>query len=174
LLKIFYPKLYVPTITEIKPGLLLDLGLKGVIFDLDNTIIRRDSDNALPEVRELILELRGEGLRMGIVSNNSRRRVGAIAAEMEMPFVHRAVKPFPGPFKRALELMGTSPQETALVGDQIFTDIFGGNLAGLFTILVVPMEGKEFWGTRLISRHLEKIVLARIKKDPEVFHGKWD
>jgi HAD superfamily phosphatase (TIGR01668 family) len=174
LLNIFYPKLYVASITQIKPGLLKDLGLKGVIFDLDNTIIRRDSVNATPAVLELILEMREEGLKLGIVSNNSRRRVGAIAADMDMPFVHRAVKPFPGPFRRALELMGTSPQETALVGDQIFTDIFGGNMVGLYTILVVPMEGKEFWVTRLISRHLEKIVLARLRKKPGVFHGKWD
>jgi HAD superfamily phosphatase (TIGR01668 family) len=174
LLNIFYPKLYVASITQIKPGLLKELGLKGVIFDLDNTIIRRDSVNATPAVLELILEMREEGLKLGIVSNNSRRRVGAIAADMDMPFVHRAVKPFPGPFRRALELMGTSPQETALVGDQIFTDIFGGNMVGLYTILVVPMEGKEFWVTRLISRHLEKIVLARLRKKPGVFHGKWD
>lgn len=174
MLKIFYPKLYVPSIMEIKPGLIKDLGLKGVIFDLDNTIVRRDSDDAPPEVLELILELREEGLKLGIVSNNSRRRVGAIAAQMEIPSIHRAVKPFGRPFRQALELLGTSPQETALVGDQVFTDIFGGNMAGMYTILVVPMEGKEFWATRLISRHLEKIVLAQLKNKPGVFYGKWD
>lgn len=174
MLKNLYPRIYVSSILEIKPGLLKDLGLKGVIFDLDNTIVRRDSLNAPPEILKLITELREEGFKMGIVSNNSRRRVGAIAAEMDMPAVHRAVKPLAGPFRRALKLLGTSPRETALVGDQIFTDILGGNMAGLYTILVVPMQGKEFWGTRLISRHLEKIVLARLKRKPEVFHGHWD
>lgn len=174
MLKNLYPRIYVSSILEIKPGLLKDLGLKGVIFDLDNTIVRRDSLNAPPEILKLITELREEGFKMGIVSNNSRRRVGAIAAEMDMPAVHRAVKPLAGPFRRALKLLGTSPRETALVGDQIFTDILGGNMAGLYTILVVPMQGKEFWGTRLISRHLEKIVLARLKRKPEVFHGNWD
>jgi HAD superfamily phosphatase (TIGR01668 family) len=159
---------------EIKPGLMKDLGLKGVIFDLDNTIVRRDSADAPPEVLELISELREEGLKLGIVSNNSRSRVGAIAAQMEIPSIHRAVKPFGRPFRQALELLGTSPQETALVGDQVFTDIFGGNMAGMYTILVVPMEGKEFWATRLISRHLEKIVLAQLKNKPGVFYGKWD
>lgn len=174
MLKNLYPRIYVSSILEIKPGLLKDLGLKGVIFDLDNTIVRRDSLNAPPEILKLITELREEGFKMGIVSNNSRRRVGTIAAEMDMPAVHRAVKPLAGPFRRALKLLGTSPRETALVGDQIFTDILGGNMAGLYTILVVPMQGKEFWGTRLISRHLEKIVLARLKRKPEVFHGNWD
>lgn len=174
MLKNLYPRMYVPSILEIKPGLLKSLGLKGVVFDLDNTIVRRDSLNAPPEVLQLLLELREEGFKMGIVSNNSRRRVGAIAAEMDLPYVHRAVKPLVGPFRRALRLLDTDPGETALVGDQIFTDILGGNLAGMYTILVVPMEGKDFWGTRLVNRHLEKIVLARLKKKPEVFHGKWD
>lgn len=174
MLKNLYPRMYVPSILEIKPALLKSLGLKGVIFDLDNTIVRRDSVNAPPEVLKMIVEMRKEGFKMGIVSNNSRSRVGAIAAKMDMPAVHRAVKPFARPFRRALRLMGTSPRETALVGDQIFTDILGGNIAGLYTILVVPMQGKDFWGTRLITRHLEKIVLARLKKKPEVFHGRWD
>lgn len=174
MLKNLYPRMYVSSILEINPGLLKSLGLKGIVFDLDNTIVRRDSVTAPPEVLKLILEMRNEGFKMGIVSNNSRKRVGAIAAEMDMPAVHRAVKPLAGPFRRALKLMDTSARETALVGDQIFTDILGGNLAGLYTILVVPMEGKDFWGTRLITRQLEKMVLARLKKKPEVFHGRWD
>lgn len=174
MLKNLYPRMYVPSILEIKPALLKSLGLKGVIFDLDNTIVRRDSVNAPPEVLKMIVEMRKEGFKLGIVSNNSRSRVGAIAAEMDMPAVHRAVKPFARPFRRALRLMGADARETALVGDQIFTDILGGNIAGLYTILVVPMQGKDFWGTRLITRHLEKIVLARLKKKPEVFHGSWD
>jgi len=174
LLKNLYPRMYVSSILEITPDLLKSLGLKGVIFDLDNTIVRRDSVNAPPEVLKLILEMREAGFKMGIVSNNSRKRVGAIAAEMDIPYVHRAVKPLVGPFRRALKLLNTDPWETALVGDQIFTDILGGNMTGLYTILVVPMKGKDFWGTRLITRHLEKLVLARLKKYPEVFHGKWD
>lgn len=174
MLKIFYPKMYVSSVTEIKPELLKQLGLKGIIFDLDNTIVRRDSVIFSPEVSKLLSEFREEGFKMGIVSNNSRKRVGAVAGQLALPAVYRAVKPLVRPFRRALEMLGTKPNETALVGDQIFTDIFGGNMAGLYTILVVPMEGKEFWGTRLIGRPLEKIVLARLKKSPEVFDGKWD
>ncbi len=174
MLKKLYPRLYVSSILEINPCLLKGLGLKGVIFDLDNTIVRRDSLKTPPEVLEMVLEMRRQGFKLGIVSNNSRHRVDTIATEMGIPAVHRAVKPLAGPFRRALKLLGTHPAETALVGDQIFTDILGGNLAGLYTILVVPMQGKDFWGTRLISRHLEKMVLARLKKKPEVYHGKWD
>ncbi|HBC94015.1 MAG TPA: YqeG family HAD IIIA-type phosphatase, partial [Pelotomaculum sp.] len=97
-----------------------------------------------------------------------------VAGLLGLPAVHRAVKPLVGPFRRAMGMLGTKPAETALIGDQIFTDIFGGNLCGLYTILVVPLQGKEFWGTRLFSRPLEKIVLARLKRYPEVLHGRWD
>jgi len=174
LLKILYPKMYISSILEIKPCLLKEKGLKGIIFDLDNTIVRRDSVVFTPEIWKHLSELQREGFKMGIVSNNSRKRVGAVAGQMSLPAVPRAVKPLVRPFRRALKLLGTRPDETALVGDQIFTDILGGNLTGLYTILVVPMEGKDFWGTKLIGRPLEKIVLARIKKSAGVLHGKWD
>jgi len=174
LLKIFYPKMYISSILQIEPEILKRQKIKGVLFDLDNTIIRRDADGFAPEVAEWLSGLRNEGFKLGIVSNNSRERVGAIAGSMSLPAVHRAVKPCMGSFRRALKMLGTSAGETALVGDQIFTDILGGNLTGLYTILVVPMRGREFLGTRLITRPLEKIVLARIKKSPEVTHDRRD
>jgi len=174
LLKILYPKMYVSSILEIKLETLKELGIKGILFDLDNTIVRRDSVKFSPEVQGMLEEFKRQGFKLGIVSNNSHKRVGSIAGPMEVTSVHRAVKPWVRPFRHALKLINTAPEETALIGDQIFTDILGGNLAGLYTILVVPMEGKEFWGTRMISRPLEKFVLAKLKKHPEVFHGKWD
>ncbi len=174
MLRILYPKMYVSSILEIQPALLKELGLKAILFDLDNTIVRRDAERFSPAVAKWLTELREWDFKLAIVSNNSRKRVDTIAGLMDLPSVPRAVKPWVAPFRRAMKLTGTSPRETALVGDQIFTDILGGNLSGLYTILVVPMKGKEFWGTRLISRPLEKIVLARLKKRPEVFHGKWD
>lgn len=174
MLKIFYPKMYVPSIFQIEPEVLKEKSIKGILLDLDNTIIRRDADGVAPEVLEWLYGLQSQGFKLGIISNNSRERVRAIAGSMALPSVHRAVKPCVMAFRRALGMLGTSSRETALVGDQIFTDVLGGNLTGLYTILVVPMRGKEFLGTRLISRPLEKIVLNRIKKNPEVLHGKWD
>lgn len=174
MLKIFYPKMYVSSIFGIDPSFLLDMGLKGILLDLDNTIIPRDSNSFSTEVIEWLSQMRKLGFILGIVSNNSRKRVGTIAGQYSIPAVHRAVKPWVRPFRQALNMMGTAPEETALIGDQIFTDILGGNMTGLYTILVVPMEGKEFLGTRLISRPLEKFIIARLKNHPEVYHGKRD
>lgn len=174
MLKIFYPKLYASSLIEIEPELLEDLGLKGILFDLDNTIVRRDSNKFSKEVEEWLCELRARGFKLGIVSNNSRQRVYDVARQLKLPAVSRAVKPLCSPFRRAMKMLGTDPAETALIGDQIFTDIFGGNMCGLYTILVVPLKGREFWGTRFFSRPLEKIVLSRLKRYPEVLHGRWD
>lgn len=174
LLKIFYPKIYVSSVTRIQIEWLKELGIKGILFDLDNTIIRRDSYQFSPEVAKYINGLQRHGFKIGIISNNRRKRVKAIAGLLQIPSIHRAVKPCVKPFRKALKMLGTSAAETALVGDQIFTDILGGNLAGLHTILVVPMQGKDFWGSRLVCRPLEKLVLARINKYPEVVYDQRD
>jgi HAD superfamily phosphatase (TIGR01668 family) len=82
----------------------------------------------------------------------------------QIPSVTRAIKPRKSPFRRAMKMLGMTPGETAVVGDQIFTDILGGNRLGLYTILVVPMPGKEYWATELINRRLERLVLWRIRQ----------
>ena len=166
--------MYVSAVTQIDPVYLKELGLKAVLLDLDNTIVRRDALHFPPDVSNWISELRSLGFKLCIVSNNSRGRVGTIAGLMDLPAVPRAVKPFVSCFRRALEIDGNVTRRDSPGGDQIFTDILGGNLTGLYTILVVPMKGKEFWGTRLFSRPLEKNRAGQIKKCPEVFHGKWD
>lgn len=168
MLRLLYPKVYISSILDIDPEFLRRRGIKGILFDLDNTIVSREASCCAPEVEEWLAGLCRLGFKTAIVSNNSARRVGAFAGLLGMPAVHRAVKPWKRPFLRAAKMLGTSPHETALIGDQIFTDILGGNMAGLYTILVTPLQGKEFLGTRLISRPLEKIILARLSKQKDL------
>ncbi|MDD3654163.1 MAG: YqeG family HAD IIIA-type phosphatase [Desulfotomaculaceae bacterium] len=174
MLKIFYPRIFVASVTDIQVEMLRKLGIKGILFDLDNTIVSRDSNQFPQHILYYLNMLRAQGFKLGIISNNGRRRVTSIAGLLEIPAVPRAIKPWARPFRRAMKMLGTSASETALVGDQIFTDILGGNLAGLHTILVVPMKGKDFLGSRLISRPLERLVLARLSKYTEVLHEKRD
>jgi len=101
------------------------------------------------------------GVRMCIVSNNFSSRTQAIGRALNVPVVAAAVKPIPWGFRRAMALMGTQAQSTALIGDQVFTDILGGNLLGVRTILVEPLSTQEFPTTRLIRR-LERLVRARV------------
>lgn len=164
MLRILYPQKYVDSLFDVDPEFLRRNGIKGILFDLDNTIVCRDAARCTPEVEAWLSELQRLGFRIGIVSNNSAGRVGSFAGLLGIPAVHRAVKPWKKPFLRAVKMLGTTPGETALIGDQIFTDVLGGNMAGLYTILVAPLKGKEFWGTRLISRPLERIVLAMFER----------
>jgi len=164
----------VPAVEDIKIDWLREKGFKGVLFDLDNTIIRRDSYQFTQEVLLYIEELRSQGFAVGLVSNSRTRRVRIIAGQLDLPAVERAGKPLLSAFRRGMEMLGTKPEETVLVGDQIFTDVLGGNLAGLHTILVKPLPGKDFVGTRLITRPLERLVLARLSKYKGLSYGKLD
>lgn len=162
MVKYFYPDLILPSFLALDGAMLLQRGIRGLLFDLDNTIVRRDAAVLDRPALVRLSELLTGGFRLAIVSNNGSARVACLAGEIGVPYVSRAIKPFGPGFRRAMRLTGTNRSETAVVGDQVFTDVLGGNLLGLFTILVRPLPGKEFIGTRLISRPLERLVLARL------------
>lgn len=164
MLRFLFPDMYVPSIYDIDLEYLRRLGIRGIIFDLDNTIVQRGQMSWPPELLEWMDGLKKQGFEISIVSNNRRRMAEEVAKAHGIPAVFRAVKPRRKPFLRAIKLMGVGRRETAVVGDQIFTDVVGGNRLGLFTILINPLPGKEFIGTTLFSRQLEKLLLPRIWK----------
>ena len=162
MLQIFYPHMYVPSVTEIDAKELQAIGIRNLLLDLDNTIVRRDREQFPPAVEQWLLALRQSDVNLCIVSNNGSGRVHRLADQLQVPCVVRAVKPLRRAFRLGMQRLDAVVANTAVVGDQIFTDILGGNLMGLFTILVAPMPGGEFLGTRLINRQLEKIILGRV------------
>ncbi|MNW46588.1 hypothetical protein D3C74_238910 [compost metagenome] len=99
-----------------------------------------------------------------IVSNNNLDRVSVFAAPLNIEFVHKARKPSGSAFQRAMKMMDLGPQETIVLGDQMMTDVLGGNRQGLYTVLVLPIAvADEGFGTR-INRRLERIVKRRLGK----------
>lgn len=163
-LGLLYPEMYVPSVTEIDPDFLFDRGIRCVLFDLDNTVVPRDRDDLSPGAAGWIVGLREKGIKVCVISNNGPERISRVFGSEGIPSVCRAVKPRKHPFRKAMKMLGVTPGETAVVGDQIFTDILGGNRLGLFTILVEPMPGKEYWATEMFNRRLERLVLKRIRK----------
>lgn len=161
-MRIFYPDMYVNSLKHINIEQLKEKGIKALIFDLDNTIIPWGSDEMPDETVQWFVNLKKEGFKVCIVSNNSENRVGQMAGILQIPAIHNAAKPLRRAFRRAVQMMDVKPEETAMVGDQIFTDVLGANRIGLYTILVVPINKKEFIGTR-VNRQLEKLVLRRIR-----------
>ncbi len=154
------PAAQVETIYEIDPRALEARGVRGVILDLDNTIVPWGNWQAAPELPGWIAAARDGGLRLCIVSNNAGARVRHLANSLGLPVVTGALKPGSGAIRRALAMMGTTPATTALIGDQLFTDILGGNRLGLHTILVRPQSGREFPLTRLV-RLAERLILRK-------------
>lgn len=135
-------------------------GIRGVILDLDNTIVPWGDWQAAPELSVWIAAAREAGFRLCIVSNNAGARVRYLSQALGLPAVTAALKPSRAALRRALSLMGTTPPTTALIGDQLFTDILGGNRLGLHTILVRPQGHREFALTR-ITRWVERLLLGR-------------
>ncbi|SHE60175.1 hypothetical protein SAMN02745133_00762 [Desulforamulus putei DSM 12395] len=163
MLSVLYPKAYVPSLFHINLGELKKRGIKAILFDIDNTLIPWDCQHMDPKIETWFRNLCQQGFKVCFVSNNNESRVSALCRSLQVPGVHKAAKPRRRGLRRALSILGTDTRETALVGDQVFTDVLAGNRLGLYTILVAPLAGKEFIGTR-INRKLEKLVLGRIKK----------
>jgi len=151
------PGRVVPSLTALDPADLVRRGIRGIILDLDNTIVAWGEAAPAAGVREWVARARAAGLRGCIVSNNWRAGVRRAGEVLGLPVVGWALKPIPFGFRRAMAIMGTHPAATALVGDQLLTDVLGGNLLGVHTILVDPLSEREFPTTRLVRR-VERLI----------------
>lgn len=158
------PDQVVHFLQEIDLAALRDKGINGIIFDLDNTIIPWASSVMQPEITEWLMNLQVHGFKMCIVSNNRHRRVQEIAQALGIPFVSCANKPLKKGFRQATALLELASCQIVVIGDQLFTDILGGNRLGLYTIWVMPLSTEEFITTKAV-RYLEKIACAVLKLD---------
>lgn len=148
-------------ITDVDIDELVGLGVRCVLFDRDNTVVPRDRGVAPVEVMDWIGRVRAAGISLCMVSNNFHsQQVEASAAELGCDVVHHAMKPAPFAVRRALGLMGARAGEAVLIGDQVFTDVMAGNLAGVRTILVEPQSTSDLWYTH-IFRVFERAIGAR-------------
>ena len=160
----FTPHLFLDRIFDLPLDKLRERGIVLFIFDLDNTIVPWKSMEINEETIAWFRKLPQLSIKACLLSNNKQERVGLIANTLEIPFVCNAAKPFSGGFRQVFTMLKVQPQQTAVVGDQLFTDIWGGRRAGCFTILVKPSSQQDFWGTRNISRRLEKLFWPHVAK----------
>jgi HAD superfamily phosphatase (TIGR01668 family) len=161
----FCPRLVVPGVTALTPAFFRSNGLNAALLDLDNTLVLWHGTAVEPEVLEWVRSLTAAGVRCCLASNTHRpRRLAALGQSLGLPYELGVAKPGRAGLLRCLARVGAAPAETAMIGDQIFTDIWGGNRCGLYTILVRPISAHEFIGTRIVSRSLEKIVLSSLRR----------
>lgn len=152
MLQLLQPQLFVQSIYDIDLDGLVARGMQGLILDLDNTLVGWNQPAASEELIEWLKNVRHHNLKTCIVSNNMSRRVEQFGRGVGVMTIGRAGKPGRRAFRLAMLKMGTRHHQTAVVGDQVFTDILGGNRLALFTILVQPMNEREFWTTQLVRR----------------------
>lgn len=157
------PDQYLASAMDVDLDALGNTGVKGLIVDLDNTLVPRYENEPPDELKAWLEHVRDAGLGVVIVSNNWTARVGAIAEELGVAIVKGAGKPLAKAFRQGMKMLGTAPQETAVIGDQLFTDVLGGNRLGLHTVLVVPLSEREMLHTRIL-RKLEWRVLRALAR----------
>lgn len=163
LFKLLFPKQHLESIFELDPDELRSLGIRGIIADMDNTLVPWNDRTVQPRLTRWLNGLKVEGFRLCIVSNNTADRGAQLARELDIPAFWYAVKPRRRAFRKALRELKLSAAEVAVIGDQIFTDVLGGNRMGLYTILVTPISDKEFIWTRLMRR-FERMVLNYLRQ----------
>jgi len=163
MLERFFPDEYYPSIREVPFDALHARGIRGLIIDIDNTLAPYDVPEPPEAVTRLLRSLEAKGFRICLFSNNGKTRVERFNASLGLLAVYKAGKPKKRGIRKAMSMLTLSAAETALIGDQLFTDIWGGNRCGLRTILLEPIAQRDEWTVRL-KRPPEQFVLRAYKR----------
>ena len=140
---------------------------KALILDVDNTLIDINK-NLSEDIVFWAKQMKGQGIKLYILSNtNDKKKVETIAQKLDIPYKHFALKPLKKGFKFIQKELKINPENIGVVGDQIFTDVLGGNRNNMFTILVEPINNqKDYWYTAW-KRPIENKIKNKIKANEE-------
>ena len=162
MLRLLRPEQYLTNIYDLPVAELAQTGFRGIILDLDNTLVAWDTPAPDEQLLNWLDQLKASGFRICILSNNRHQRVQLFSEKAGVKFVAKAGKPGRRSYRQALSILNTRPAETIAVGDQLFTDVLGGNRCGIRTYLVRPIADREFIGTQIV-RKFERLVLRQMK-----------
>lgn len=162
-----FPDVYIQSVYELPLDELKAQGIRGLIFDIDNTVAPYDLAEPDESIVALFHYLKKQGFRLCILSNNNKERVRLFNRQLRTLAIHRAGKPGIKKLKKAMEYMGTEKNSTAMIGDQIFTDMWCGHRAGLFCIMTAPICNRDQLVTKVkrgLERQIMKLYFARTLK----------
>ncbi len=160
---ILYPNLYLNKVEDITIEILQRNKIKALILDIDNTLIDYNK-NLSDTVIKWAKDLKGQGVKLYILSNtNNKQKVENVANVLQIPYINLAKKPFKGGFLKTQKMLKEKSENIAVVGDQIFTDVIGGNRCNMFTILVDPIDEKDYWYTAW-KRPMENRIKMKYKE----------
>ena len=156
------PTRYVARVELIDLDALFASGKRAILLDRDNTLVPRDRTTAPDTVAAWLDHARELGFELIMVSNNTHRdEVARSAGELGMDYICGAMKPVPFAIRSGMRRLGAEPAESVLIGDQLYTDVWAGNLAGIDTILVRPQTTVDLWYTQ-IFRIFERRALRNL------------
>lgn len=159
-----YPKAHFKKVEEIDIEFLQKNKIKALILDIDNTLIDY-SKNLSESVIQWAKKLKGQGVKLYILSNsNDKQKIENVAKALNIPYAYFAKKPLKCGFLKVQKILKENPERIGVVGDQIFTDIIGGNRCKMFTILVDPINEKDYWYTAW-KRPLENRIKDNFKNN---------
>lgn len=167
MLKKFLPDEHVNSVFDIDPHILKNKGIKGIITDLDNTLVPWDVKDATPEVIQWFKQMEEHDIKITIISNNNQERVKVFSEPLGASYVYSARKPLTHTFKTVAKQMRLQKKEIVVIGDQLLTDVLGGNRTGLYTILVVPIVQTDGKITR-VNRMIERKILKHMRKKGKI------
>jgi HAD superfamily phosphatase (TIGR01668 family) len=163
--RLLTPDLYYSSVSAIDLSVLADRGVRTLLVDLDNTLVRRTISDVPDSALAFARSVRAAGMTACIVSNNWHARVSATADALGFGVVSKALKPLPFAFLVAMRREGVDASQTVVVGDQLFTDVLGGNLLGITTLLVSPLSASDLPHTLLLRRLEVRLLAGRTPVD---------
>ena len=168
MLKKYYPYEYVESVFTINYKKLYEMGFRGIIFDVDNTLVPHGEDST-PEIDDLFKKIQDIGFKTYILSDNGKKRLNKFLENIDCQYIDNANKPQPDNYFKAIENMGLDKSKVVYIGDQVFTDILGANRCGIASILVkfIGFYTEKKIG---IKRNIEKIILRMYSKSKKYQH----
>lgn len=157
----FVPNVYKKNVLDINYKKLKSKGIKCIMFDLDNTLAIVDCNLVSKEITELLKKLQKD-FKIIIVSNNFKKRIKYICDIIKVDFISFSMKPLSIGFKKVKKKYKYSNEEICMIGDQLMSDILGGNCFGIMTILVEPLSNKDLKITKF-NRILEKNIFKKLE-----------
>ena len=157
---LLYPKIYIENVTKIDLDFLNKNNIKGLILDVDNTLIDYNK-KPVEGLEKWCEDLKKNNIKLCILSNsNKKEKVRNIATKLDIPFIYFAKKPLKTGFKKAKKILDLENENIGVVGDQLATDVLGANRCKMFAILVKPISEKDIWITKL-KRPIENFIIHR-------------
>ena len=156
------PKIKLERVTDITIDILNKYGIKALILDVDNTLSTHHGQVLTDGLPEWLDTMRQNGIKMTVLSNSNSKRLTPFAKKIGLDFISLGLKPLPFGYLRALKRLGTGKNETAIVGDQLFTDTMGGNFVGVTTILLTPIKLETSLRFRM-KRRVERYLIKKLK-----------